>query len=362
MRTIYNPWVTWVSFLRVLAMNWTWWCWTLRYNDTPTVLVSLWCSGVFCAALTICITVYNVRRHYESAREQGLGSLGGTKEMEQLMFGMGGTTWNWMNFRERASMAPVAFARSTTMSWAEKNRLDWCVRTSPAPPWSGWKIGFWPRGCHVFAQTFHVFFGDIIRDIKSEMNLQVVAGWPSHDSEASWDAALLWCAGRSNHAAPVGPCRGRRYSSCSDVSARSNSAAGWNSGNSPKAKERKRKLNKYNCIHPFINPFIHPFRKRNNDFEDVDATSTLTLVSDLLDHIKWHLGYYLWSECASALAPATCEPLVQRASSEPEFKSLSTCPAHTVCHNLWVQNRKFTERLRDSPNLTSFNRVKFNIV
>eukprot|EP00438_Fugacium_kawagutii_P012140 Skav235290 [mRNA] locus=scaffold4363:9603:32666:- [translate_table: standard] len=43
------------------------------YKDSPTVLVSLWCSGVFCAALTICITVYNVRRHYESAREQGLG-------------------------------------------------------------------------------------------------------------------------------------------------------------------------------------------------------------------------------------------------------------------------------------------------
>lgn len=43
------------------------------YSDTPTVLISLWCGGLFGAVLTIAVTVYNVRRHYESAREQGLG-------------------------------------------------------------------------------------------------------------------------------------------------------------------------------------------------------------------------------------------------------------------------------------------------
>lgn len=50
-------------------------CLTPRYSDTPTVLISLWCGGLFCAVLTIAVTVYNVRRHYESAREQGLGRL-----------------------------------------------------------------------------------------------------------------------------------------------------------------------------------------------------------------------------------------------------------------------------------------------
>eukprot|EP00435_Cladocopium_sp_Y103_P040344 s2477_g11.t1 len=35
------------------------------YSDTPTVLISLWCAGLFCAVLTIAVTVYNVRRHYE---------------------------------------------------------------------------------------------------------------------------------------------------------------------------------------------------------------------------------------------------------------------------------------------------------
>eukprot|EP00434_Breviolum_minutum_P015696 symbB.v1.2.013828.t1/scaffold990.1/size146246/10 len=43
------------------------------YHDTPTVLVCIWCVGLFCATLTVAVTVYNVRRHYESAREQGLG-------------------------------------------------------------------------------------------------------------------------------------------------------------------------------------------------------------------------------------------------------------------------------------------------
>ena len=47
-----------------------------RYSDTPSVLISLWCAGLFCAVLTLAVTVYNVRRHYESAREQGLGRLG----------------------------------------------------------------------------------------------------------------------------------------------------------------------------------------------------------------------------------------------------------------------------------------------
>ncbi|CAK9061933.1 unnamed protein product [Durusdinium trenchii] len=43
------------------------------YQDPPTVLVCLWCSGIFCATVTIAITVYNIRSHYHSAREQGLG-------------------------------------------------------------------------------------------------------------------------------------------------------------------------------------------------------------------------------------------------------------------------------------------------
>jgi hypothetical protein len=69
-----SPWPSHGHFL-----HWTHWgfkCLPPRYSDTPTVLISLWCGGLFCAVLTIAVTVYNVRRHYESAREQGLGRLG----------------------------------------------------------------------------------------------------------------------------------------------------------------------------------------------------------------------------------------------------------------------------------------------